>query len=311
MQSGLVIYSGDGDPGNTSLSGKDYPPMSLQLPPGRLFGQTLRSRKIASFELSERVYPPGYHTPHHSHKQPLFCYVMQGEYTEKFGSQMRECTPSTLLFHPAEELHAEYFHDAGGRSFIIEIAPEWLAHVREHVTLSNQSADFRGGTLELLARKLYREFAQMDQASSLIIEGLMLEMMGESARLCAANGRGAPLRWLRQARDLLESRFTENLSLSEVARNVGVHPVHLAQSFHKTYASTVGEYVRKLRIDYACRELMLSDRPIVEIALTAGFCDQSHFTRTFKRLIGISPTQYREANHSQGVPRPRPNGHLV
>lgn len=268
---------------------------TLQLPPGRLYGETLRSRKLASFELSERVYSPGYHTPSHSHKRPLFCFVMQGDYTEKYGGKTRECTPSTLLFHPAEEMHAEYFHEAGGRSFIIEIAPEWLTHVREYITVTDHSADFHGGTLELLARKLYREFAQLDAASTIIIEGLMLEMLGEATRSYATKGLPLPVRWVQQARDLLEARFTENLSLTEVARHVGVHPVHLAQTFHKAYNYTVGEYVRKLRIDYACRELSLSEKPIVEIALTAGFCDQSHFTRTFKRLTGVSPTQYREA----------------
>jgi AraC family transcriptional regulator len=53
--------------------------------------------------------------------------------------------------------------------------------------------------------------------------------------------------------------------------------------------------VRQLRIEYACHELAASDTPIVQIALAAGFCDQSHFTRTFKRLIGVAPSQYRES----------------
>jgi AraC family transcriptional regulator len=57
----------------------------------------------------------------------------------------------------------------------------------------------------------------------------------------------------------------------------------------------VGDYVRKLRIEYACHELVASARPIVDIALAAGFCDQSHFTRTFKLAVGSSPSQYRAA----------------
>jgi AraC family transcriptional regulator len=72
----------------------------------------------------------------------------------------------------------------------------------------------------------------------------------------------------------------------------------LAQTFHKAYQCTVGEYVRKLRIDYACHELATSTKPIVEIALAAGFCDQSHFTRTFKRSIGAAPSQYRDSLRS-------------
>jgi AraC family transcriptional regulator len=85
------------------------------------------------------------------------------------------------------------------------------------------------------------------------------------------------------------------LKLADIAEAVGVHPVHLAQTFHKSYRCTVGDYVRRLRIESTCRELATSEAPIVEIALAAGFCDQSHFTRTFKRLTGIAPSQYREA----------------
>ena len=269
--------------------------MSLQLPPGRFYGETLRSRRVASFELSERVYPPGFQTPEHSHEQPLFCFVMQGDYTEKYGNKTRECKPSTLLFHPAEELHTEYFHDAGGHSFIIEMDPGWLERLRVRMAVTDRSADFRGGAFELLARKLYREFVRMDEVSPLIIEGLMLEILGEATRCYTTIGVDIPLRWVQAARALLHERFAETITLSDVAKTVGVHPVHLAQMFHKTYSCTIGEYVRKLRIEFACRELALSDKPIVDIALAAGFCDQSHFSRTFKRFLGVPPTQYRES----------------
>lgn len=272
--------------------------MSMQLPPGSYYGETLRSRKVSSFELSERVYPPGYQTPKHTHKQALFCFVMEGHYTETYGTKTRECKSSTLLFHPPEELHAERFHDTGGRSFIIEIAPHWLAQMREHLTVAENSSDFYGGSFELLSRKLYREFGNTDQASPLIIEGVMMEMLGETVRHSAAKPCHGSPRWLQQARELLHARFTENLTLADVAQNVGVHPVHLAQTFHKTYQCTVGDYVRKLRIDYACHELATSAKPIVDIALAAGFCDQSHFTRTFKRSIGAAPSQYRESLRS-------------
>src|SRR5215470_10816360 len=160
--------------------------MSMQLPPGIYYGETLRSRKIASFELSERVYSPGYQTPKHTHKQALFCFVINGHYTETYGSKTRECRSSTLLYHPPEELHAEHFHDIGGRSFIIEMAPDWLAQIRWELPVADNSADFQGGVFELLARKLYKEFVQLDGASSLIIEGLMMEMLGETARHSAA-----------------------------------------------------------------------------------------------------------------------------
>jgi AraC family transcriptional regulator len=268
--------------------------MAVRLPPGSFYGETFRSCRLPSFELSERIYPPRFQTPKHSHKQALFCFVMEGDYTEEYSGKMRECRSSSLLFHPPDELHAEYFHDSGGRSFLIEIEPGWLHRIRDHLKMADTPANFYGGILELLVRKLYQEFIRMDDVSGIVIEGLLLEMLGEASRQfthCTAN---SPPRWLNQAREMLHARFAENLTLSEVARVVGVHPVHLAQMFHKTYSCTVGEYMRRLRIEYACHELATSEKPIVDIALAAGFCDQSHFTRTFKRSTGLAPSQYRE-----------------
>jgi AraC family transcriptional regulator len=268
--------------------------MSEQLPPGSFYGETLRNCKVASFELSERLYPPRFQTPKHSHQQALFCFVLQGGYTEEYGGRKRECKSSNLLFHPPDEQHAEYFHDSGGHSFLIEINPIWLDRVRDYLIIRENSTAFYGGVLELLARKLYKEFLHMDEFSPLVIEGLLLEMLGEASRQCSSGGAQQPPRWLQQAKEVLQAQFATTLTLAEVAAAVGVHPVHLAQMFHKTYRCTVGDYLRRLRIEYACHELATSEKPIVDIALAAGFCDQSHFSRTFKRSTGVAPSQYRE-----------------
>jgi AraC family transcriptional regulator len=272
--------------------------LSPQLPPGYLYGQSIRSREVAGFALSERFYPPRFKTPKHSHKRALFCFVMQGDYTERYGGNTRECKSSTLLFHPPDELHAEHFHDGGGHSFIVEIEPAWLERIRQQRGLPEAAAGFQGGMIELLARRLYQEFINIDEVSDLIIEGLMLEIMGEASRRRSLTSEKSVPSWLEQTKDLLHSDFAKPLRLGDVAHVVGVHPVHLAQTFHKFYRCTVGDYVRRLRIEYACHELASSRTPIVDIALAAGFCDQSHFTRTFKRLTGLVPSQYRDASRT-------------
>src|SRR5262245_13979524 len=144
--------------------------MPLQLPPGSLYGETLRSRKVSSFDLSERVYPARFRTPRHSHKQALFCYVVQGDYTETYGRKTRECSQSALLFHPANETHAEHFHDSGGRSFIIEIAPDWLERARECAGAVEHPAELHGGARDVRARRLYKGFKLLDVVSVLALE---------------------------------------------------------------------------------------------------------------------------------------------
>jgi AraC family transcriptional regulator len=74
---------------------------------------------------------------------------------------------------------------------------------------------------------------------------------------------------------------------------VGVHPAHLARVFRQQYGCTLGDYVRRLRVEFACRRMTTGDTPLVEIALAAGFADQSHFTKTFKSLVGITPAEFQ------------------
>ncbi|NOT64050.1 MAG: helix-turn-helix transcriptional regulator [Acidobacteria bacterium] len=99
--------------------------------------------------------------------------------------------------------------------------------------------------------------------------------------------------WLEEARQMLDRDFRERLTTAHIARTVGVHPVYLAQMFRKHFACGVIEYIARRRIAYACRELRNSGVPIADIAIAAGFYDQGHFSRTFKRILGITPSVYR------------------
>ena len=121
----------------------------------------------------------------------------------------------------------------------------------------------------------------------------MLELLAKTCRHQKQNSEPRLPLWLRQARDFLHDRFSESLTLNVVAQAVGVHPVHLAREFRRHYHCTVGGYVRNLRIECARSELVTSETPLADIALAAGYSDQSHFTTAFKRQTGLSPAEFR------------------
>jgi len=193
------------------------------------------------------------------------------------------------------EMHANRIDRTGMRFFSIELSGIWLARTNG-LELLRGPIQFGNGWLPWLAMRLYREFRSEDELSSLMIEGLALEMLASAARQLAQPSDKAAL-WLEQARNLIVERFQRPLTVGEVAELVQVHPVSLARAFRRTYHCTVGEYVRKLRIEFACQKLASSEEPLVEIALSSGFSEQSHFCRIFKRLTGLTPSQYRNNFH--------------
>jgi AraC family transcriptional regulator len=264
----------------------------MKLLSGRWYGDTLSKNSVAGLTLTETVYHSNLKLPQHSHEQAYFCLVLKGTYTESYGRQARTCKTATLIYHPADEPHADHFH-TDSRCFNIQMNEAWVERMREHCLSLGEPKEFHGGVLPHLAIRLYDEFRKADEVSSLIVEGLALEMMGEAHRDSSTMSHRVPPPWLIEARHLLHQRFTEPLSLREQAECIGVHPVHLAREFRRFYNCTVGNYVRRLRIDFACEKLLHSDITLSEIAIASGFFDQSHFTRTFKQFTGKTPQAYR------------------
>ena len=264
----------------------------MRLHAGQWYGKTLNRHCIDGLTLSETSYGSNLKLPEHSHEKSYFCLVVRGAYTESRYKSEQACNPSTLVFHPEDESHSDHFH-TDSQCFNIQMDDGWIERMRQHSIALDVPGHFRGGSLPRLAMTLYDEFRRADAFSPLIVEGIALEMMGVAGRKFAESMDSMPPRWLVEVRDLLHERFSERLSLTQQADYAGVHPVHLAREFRRFYHCTPGEYIRRLRIEFAIEKLTNSSIPLIEIALAAGFCDQSHFTRTFKQLTKKTPREYR------------------
>jgi AraC family transcriptional regulator len=259
---------------------------------GQYYGELIRRHAFAGLILSETRYPAGARLPRHCHEHAYFCLIRQGTYREDYGGRQRSCGPLMLAFHPPEEVHAEEFDGEEVRSFNIELMPSWQRTIAGGVSL-HQPFEYHGGPLVGLAVRLHDEFERPDASSPLIIEGLTLELLGLCTREARGGGEAAP-RWLLRVRDLLSERCTAAFTLAGLAAEAGVHPGHLAGTFRRHFGCTVGAYVRRERVALACHHLTNSDEPLADIALLTGFTDQSHFTRIFKRQIGLTPAAYRK-----------------
>ena len=260
--------------------------------PARLHGDVLRRTSVAGITLTERAYASDLRLPEHSHQEPDFCFVLTGSFTEISGKQVRYCRPRSVLFHPPGEAHSDHFH-TGTRCLGLQFSSYGTDDLlRWQARIASTPVNPLGGRLSQLAARLYRELCMPDEVSRIMIKGLALQLMAETSRQATVSVCVAPP-WLGQAKDILHEQFSDRPSLISLAASVGVHPVHLAREFRRFYGCTITEYVLQRRLDFACHEMLNSRATLIDIALAAGFFDQSHFARTFKAHMGMSPNQYR------------------
>lgn len=132
--------------------------------------------------------------------------------------------------------------------------------------------------------------------SSLERQSVMRDVFGTMILRHASN-RVNPLRVgnekqaVRIVRDYLETHIAENTSLDELAARVGFSPYHLLRVFRKTLGMPPHTYRNHVRIVRA-KAMLATGKPIADVALNLGFTDQSHFTRRFKRVVGVTPGEY-------------------
>jgi AraC family transcriptional regulator len=256
-------------------------------------GARLAQMNAGGFVLTETSHPSGQRLDWHRHERANLVVVLQGAFMEVCAGRTFECNPHSVLLKPPGELHADVFGARLTRCLIIEIEPRRWPALEGMPCALERVEQMRGGTLHRLALRIAGELRSPDAASPLAIEGLVLEMLASALRLKAGKTEATP-RWLDEARQYAGANFRKQLGLADVAQAVGVHPFHLARQFRRYCRCTVGEFIRRLRIDFACQQLATTGTPLVEIALAAGFSHQPHFCRVFKRQTGMTPTAYRD-----------------
>lgn len=273
-------------------------------------GEVLRKRHVGPFTLSEHRYPNALALPKHAHREAFVTFVIEGSFREHCGSGLAVCRAGSVRFLPAWEVHEDQI-EPGLRCLHVFIDPAVLDSLDRHSVVPRRPAEINGLTATWLANRLYAEFSRGDSASAIAVEGLMLEILAEIARAETLPDPVLLPRWLRQATEIVESRFLERLTLAGIAKEVGVHYVHLSRQFHKYNRCTIGELIRRRRIQHASHLLAHSHTPLAEIALICGFSDQSHLSFLFKRYMGVSPSKFRSLAGLGMGPQPVGEPHLA
>ncbi|MFY9560649.1 MAG: AraC family transcriptional regulator [Terriglobales bacterium] len=261
---------------------------------GSFYGAVQSRRELCGAIFTDLRHTSPRKLPAHSHELPFFAILMEGLYGERYGREERQFRPFTAHFRPAGVPHQDEIGPHGLRFFEIEIRPSWRKRLEEcSAALDVARDDTTGGELLWLGMKLFHEVHGARAGDDLSVASLLTELMASAARMPRERMQQRPA-WLGRIIEKLAVEYSARLTLDALSREAGVHPVHLSRVFRKCMGEGMGEHVHRLRVRAACEQMLEPEISLAEISLAAGFADQSHFTRAFRRVTGMSPGRFRE-----------------
>lgn len=262
----------------------DSPPV-VELASGVLGGLPDAPVRAGSFAVTLTRLPTRLRLPPHAHRQATLNVVLDGEYAETIGrGSPRTFGPATVIAKPAGMVHSNQVGTASVECLVIEVPDDALPEsgIPAH----------RSAMIARVGGSLRAELARRDDVTPLAVEALVLELLAELLEIVPVPPVSG-LSWLDRARDLLHDEPGPR-ALTDLAREVGRHPIYVARAFRARFGCAVGEYARCLRVERARRLLHHRSLSLSNIAARAGYSDQSHLSRDFRRAFGQSPGAYRK-----------------
>lgn len=258
------------------------------LGPGQFTGSVMSSVNLAGVVIN---------TTHHAadewalglhyHERPHLCLVLHGADIETRRGEECPRQAGAISFYRAGEPHASTRRVGTARHANIEISDAFLRQY--DVTEDTIDRAMLRPDAPFLALRIHREARRGDDLSPVAIESLLLALVASAEPAPAPRSP----HWTRVLAAMLGDHWNQPLSLQQLSREAGVHPVTISKHFRRHFSCTLGQYVRRLRITRSLPLVTNPDIPLSDVAWQCGFADQSHFTRTFRSLTGFSPGAYR------------------
>jgi AraC family transcriptional regulator len=253
------------------------------------------SLRAGDFHLTEAVYPSRYRVPPHRHESPYITFVVRGRLEEVVAGRSERFEPRGMVLKPAGMVHSNRFGETGAQLLLVEVLPSLsqgspgVSRVLEEVWLA------RSPRVAEIMLRVYGELRGQDTYSGLSAEGLLLEAFAELGRTTVPRATAIAEPYLERVRERLHADFTRPLRIAQLARDESVSPTRLARQFRARFGRGIGEYLRQIRLHWVAQALLRTECPIALLALEAGFADQSHLTRDFRRAFGATPAVFRRS----------------
>ncbi len=230
------------------------------------------------------------HTPWHYHENPYFMFVLHGNMIDRNKKVKTLCPPGGLIFTNWQEIHQGAKHSSKAGGFHLELEKRWFEKYDISSIDLEGSLNLENPLIKGLMNKVFLETKINDNHSQSSIELLILDIFNKmkNPQLHVDSKRPS---WIKKLSEIILDAEVD-YSLSSLSQELNVHPVHLSREFHKYFGSTLGQYIRQIKLNKAIILMSTKKFSMTEICYKCGFYDQSHFIANFKSTYKITPSQF-------------------
>ncbi len=233
--------------------------------------------------------------PRHSHAAAYLCVVVRGGFIETMSGRAHPCGPGALILNLTGEPHQDRFTADRTSVLNVELPDSWIGAA----TGLGEGPRYCGGSrCAAAARRVERALGEAGALADVVVEGLVAELFLRCGQSASRRGCGAAPSWLETVSERLAECCADPPSLTEMSRELGVHPSHLCRVFRRRHGVSIGEFIRRERAFRAREAVERGGSPLAEIAAAFGFADQSHMTRCFRARFGVTPGELRSVGRS-------------
>ena len=228
----------------------------------------------------------------HAHENASISLLLSGTYEEDLSGKQFKRIPGDLKFIAAGEVHRCNKYAPGTRKINLDLHTNLL---EQSTALADQLSSRAPQTLpaKFTLLKLYHELDDMGSHSATSAELLLYELFNPIHPAGIKKHNTIPL-WAFRLKELLNDEWDKPFQLDDLSTRLGVHPVTISRYFPLYFSSTLGNYIKQIKVDKALALIKGTPLPLTEIAYTCGFADQAHFTRIFKAVTGYLPKEFRK-----------------
>jgi AraC-like DNA-binding protein len=239
--------------------------------------------------------------PKHVHEGYVFGVIEKGvESFYAYGRLYHAPAGHIVIINPDTVHTGHSGHESGWIYRTLYPGKDLITGIARQIGLKNSTTPYFPEPVihdPWLANRIRRLHIVLEHsASSLTREILFTETMAQVLMRHARPLTGNPPvhrqhHAIKTVMEYMDAHFGENISLKSLAHLVNLSPFYLTRLFRQEIGISPHKYLTQLRINKA-RTMLIDGGPLADVAYRTGFSDQSHFTRHFKRIVGVTPGRY-------------------